>query len=69
MNNYKDKDGMLMIYRAIIITLIALIVCWFGYNRYKPKTKLMEYTPKTESRDLSDVYFQIGPDGNIIRIR
>lgn len=36
MKSYKQKDGMLMIWRAMIMTIIALIVCWAAYKVCKP---------------------------------
>jgi hypothetical protein len=36
MKDYRQKDGMLMIWRAIIMTVIALVVCWAAYKMCKP---------------------------------
>ena len=36
MKNYSQKDGMLMIWRAMIMTVIALVACWAAYKMCKP---------------------------------
>ena len=42
MKNYSQKDGMLMIWRAMIMTVIALVVCWAAYKICKPVEKKPE---------------------------
>jgi hypothetical protein len=66
MKNYKEKDGMLMIFRAMIMTSIALTVCWVGYRICKPAK------PKQEvivDKDLGYFILCTDKDGNTYRIR
>ena len=68
MKNYSNRSGMLMIFRAMIVSAIGLVVCFAGYKMLKPAPKIQEYTLKRVDKDLGDICFQTGPRGNIIRV-
>jgi len=66
MKNYNQKSGMLMIWRAVIMTVIALPVFWVAYKVCAPK----EIKPEIHySRDLSDIAFETNSRGDFIRVR
>lgn len=66
MKNYNQKSGMLMIMRAMIMTVIALVVCWIGYKTCRPRP----VEPKIYfERDLSDVVFVTDKNDNLVGIR
>lgn len=60
----KGKD-MIMIWRAIFVTAIALAVCALAYVIYRPNAeKDMKIT-----RDLGDIVFVTNANGEIYKIR
>lgn len=67
MNNYDQKDGMNMIFRAILITGISLIICWYMYKIIKPTKKVQEYKLENTEKDLGDIVFEYGPNGEFLR--
>lgn len=68
MQTYKQKDGMIMIFRAMIMTIIALIICWFGYKIFSP-VKIKQQEVKCYEKDLGDIVFINGPNGNTYKIK
>ena len=42
MKDYNQKDGMVMIMRAAIMTVMTLVVCWIGYKTCSPKPQKTE---------------------------
>ena len=59
---------MLVIFRAVIMTLIALVICWFGYKIFSP-VKIKQQEVKYYERDLGDIVFVNGPAGDTYRIK
>ena len=62
MKNYYKKDGMLMIYRAFILFIILLVICFVGYMIRSAVVK------QRTQKDLEEVSFIINDKGDITKI-